>query len=122
MKKIKCFLDVFVFLSTTFAIAGVFYEGMKLQWFSLVGILIIFMDYSFFLATLLNLFTEKKRTWFKLHLVSLILIIAALSMKILNIPYPTLSLVLWYFYIWFLYGLRIVAHYLEHQQGKTNSV
>ncbi|MBE6350430.1 MAG: hypothetical protein E7062_06760 [Spirochaetaceae bacterium] len=122
MKKIKCFLDSIVFLATTFAIAGVFYEGMKLQWFSLVGILIIFMDYSFFLATLLNLFTEKKRTWFELHLVSLILIIAAISMKILNIPYPTLSLVLWYFYIWFLYGLRIVGHYLEHQQGKTNSV
>ena len=46
--KIANILDKIVFIATTFAIAGVFYEGMELEWFAIVGVLILCMDYSFF--------------------------------------------------------------------------
>lgn len=36
-------IDVFVFIAATLAIAGVFYEGMTLKWYDLVGILVICM-------------------------------------------------------------------------------
>ncbi len=111
MKKIIRFFDIFVFIATTLAIAGVFYEGMELKWFDFVGILVIFMDYSFLVSTVINLFTERKGKWFRIHTVSLLLLIVAIAMKLLGIPYPTILLVLWYFYIWFLYGIRNAEYY-----------
>ena len=41
MKRTIRFFAVFVFIATTLAIAGVFYEGMELKWFDVVGILVI---------------------------------------------------------------------------------
>lgn len=120
MKRIVRFLDIFVFIATTLAIAGVFYEGMELKWFTVVGILIMFMDYSFLLSTVINLFAEKNTKWFKIHIVSLVMLIVAIAMKILGIPYPTVSLVLWYFYLWFLYGIRNAVFYLERTERIAN--
>ncbi len=37
LRKVSKFLDVFVFIATTLAIAGVFYEGMTLKWYDIVG-------------------------------------------------------------------------------------
>ena len=34
LRKVSKILDVFVFVATTLAIAGVFYEGMTLKWYS----------------------------------------------------------------------------------------
>ncbi len=104
MKKISKILDVFVFIATTLAIAGVFYEGMELQWFSVVGIFIICMDYSFIPATIIHLIIDRKNKCFIFHIVSIVAIIVAIIMKVVKIEYPTITLVIWYFYIWFLYG------------------
>lgn len=41
----------------------------------------------------------------EVHIFSLIILLVAIAMKISGIAYPTISLVLWYFYIWFLYGI-----------------
>lgn len=117
MRKIIPCLDVFVYIAATLAIAGVFYEGMERRWFDTVGILIVIMDYSFLLSTIINLVAERKSKWLKVHIVSLLLIMIAVAMKLLKIPYPTVLLVLWYFYIWFLYGIRNVARYFD-VQGK----
>ncbi len=112
------FGDIFVFIATTLAIAGVFYEGMELKWFDVVGILVIFMDYSFLISTAINLFAEKNTKWFKIHIVSLVMLIVAIAMKLLGIQYPTELLVLWYFYLWFLYGIRNAVYYFGRTESK----
>ena len=86
MKKIVKIVNHWVFIITTLAIAGVFYEGMALK-------------------------------WLYIHLFSILLIIIAIVMKILKIEYPTITLVLWCFYIWFLYGIRIVIQHIEKYYG-----
>ena len=60
MCKISRILNYFVFIVTTLAIAGVFYEGMALEWFDIVGVFIMAMDVSFIISTLINLFVCKK--------------------------------------------------------------
>jgi len=113
MKKFLKFMDIFVFVSTTLAIAGVFYEGMELKWFDFVGILVIFMDYSFLMSTVLNLFIERKSKWFKWHIFSALLLIIAILMKVAGMQYSSTLLVFWYFYIWLLYGAICVENYYQ---------
>ena len=105
LRKISNVIDVFVFAATTLAIAGVFYEGMTQKWYDFVGILVICMDYSFMPATIIHLITDRKEkvVWF--HVFSMVIILIAIIMKIAGMAYPAITLVLWYFYIWFLYGL-----------------
>ena len=111
MRKISKVLDIVVFVATTLAIAGVFYEGMTLKWYGFVGILVICMDYSFMPTTIIHLITDRKDKSIWFHVFSLVMIIIAIVMKIAGIDYPAITLVLWYFYIWFLYGILIVRTY-----------
>ena len=104
LRKISKILDVFVFLATTLAIAGVFYEGMTLKWYDIVGILVICMDYSFIPATIIHLIVDRKEKMIWFHVFSMVIIMIAIIMKIAGMDYPAITLVLWYFYIWFLYG------------------
>ena len=104
-------IDLVVFTATTLAIAGVFYEGMTLKWYDLVGVLVICMDYSFMPATVIHLITDRKGKTIWLHLFSMIIIIIAVVMKFAAVDYPAITLVLWYFYIWFFYGFLIVKGY-----------
>ena len=108
MKKISAVLNYIVFIATTIAIAGVFYEGMALKWYDIVGIFILIMDYSFLVSTLINIVVHRKTKWLYINIISLVCIILALTIKFLNISYPIVSLVFWYFYIWFLYGIQII--------------
>lgn len=109
-------LDFIVFITTTLAIAGVFYEGMELKWLNIVGVFIMLMDYSFLISTAMNLWVEKKNKWIYVHIFSTFIIVVAISMKLLKIKYPTITLVFWYFYIWFVYGIRIVKRYNNRMQ------
>ena len=102
--KISKIIDVFVFIATTLAIAGVFYEGMTLKWYDIVGILVICMDYSFMPATIIHLIVDRKEKMIWFHVFSTVIILIAIVMKISETDYPAITLVLWYFYIWFLYG------------------
>lgn len=108
MKKLLVYFDYWIFIATTLAIAGVFYEGMELKWFSIVGVFILLMDYSFMVATVIHIWTERKNKWLLLHIFSAAMILTAIVMKLMKIEYPTITLVFWYFYIWFLYGMKIV--------------
>ncbi len=110
MKKVQYYLEVFVFLAATLAIAGVFYEGMELKWFNIVGTFIMLMDFSFILSTIVNLILERNSKWIGVHIFSLVAIIVAIAMKLLHIEYPTITLVIWYFYIWFLYDIRLIRN------------
>jgi len=104
LRKISKILDVFVLIATTLAIAGVFYEGMTLKWYDIVGILVICMDYSFMPATIIHLIVDRKEKMIWFHVFSMVIIMIAIIMKIAGMDYPAITLVLWYFYIWFLYG------------------
>ena len=108
VSRITGIVDIIVFAAATLAIAGVFYEGMTLKWYNFVGLLVICMDYSFMLATILHLITDKKTKRLGVHVFSLIIIIIAVFMKFAGVEYPAIALVLWYFYIWFLYGILII--------------
>ncbi len=108
LRRILGIIDIVVFIATTLAIAGVFYEGMTQKWYDFVGILVICMDYSFMPATILHLIADRKDKTIWVHLFSLIIIIVAVVMKFASVPYPAITLVLWYFYIWFFYGYLIV--------------
>ena len=112
IKKIIIVMDIAVFAFTTIAIGGVFYEGMTLKWYDIVGIFVIFMDYSFMPTTILHLIADRKEKWYPLHIFSMVLIIVAIVMKIAGIAYPAITLLLWYFYLWFLYGSILVGRYV----------
>jgi hypothetical protein len=107
MKKLSKILNYIVFAAATFAIAGVFYEGMALKWYSITKIFILIMDYSFLVSTLINIAVYRKTKWIYINIFSLIFIILAYILKFLEISYPIIGLVFWYFYIWFLYGVQI---------------
>ena len=114
LRKVSKILDVFVFIATTLAIAGVFYEGMTLKWYDIVGILVICMDYSFMPATIIHLIVDRKEKIIWFHVFSMVIILIAIVMKIAGMDYPAITLVLWYFYIWFLYGaLNAKAFWLD---------
>ncbi len=112
LKRIIRVMDIAVFVFTTIAIAGVFYEGMTLKWYDTVGIFVICMDYSFMPTTILHLIADREEKWYPLHIFSMLLIIVAIVMKIAGIGYPAITLLLWYFYLWFLYGSIIVGRYV----------
>jgi hypothetical protein len=111
--KVSRVLDIAVFVFTTMAIAGVFYEGMTLKWYDIVGVLVICMDYTFMPATILHLIVDRNDKWIALHIFSMILIIVAVVMKVGGIPYPAITLVFWYFYLWFLYGSILIRRYIS---------
>ena len=108
MKKIAKLLNCFVFIAATVAIMGVFYEGMSLEWYSIVAVFIIIMDFSFIVATVLNLFCYgKNKVLLSFNIFSCVMILIAIVMKVMDIEYPIITLVLWYFYIWFYYGAML---------------
>lgn len=109
MNKLSKVLNYFVFVFTTIAIAGVFYEGMSLEWFDIVGIFIIAMDVSFLISTVINLFVYRRTKWIYINIFSALMLVIAITMKLCSISYPIWSLVFWYFYIWFLYGIQITC-------------
>ena len=113
LKRIIRVMDIAVFAFTTIAIGGVFYEGMTLRWYDIVGIVVICMDYSFMPTTILHLIADRKEKWYPLHIFSMILIVIAIAMKIAGIEYPAITLLLWYFYLWFLYGSILVGRYVK---------
>ncbi len=107
MKILSKILNYIVFIAATLAIAGVFYEGMTLKWYGIVSVLIPIMDFSFIGSTVVNLIADRKTKWQYANVFSLVAIIVAFVMDGMGIEYPVWSLTLWFFYIWFLYGIRI---------------
>ncbi len=121
LQKIIPAADIIVFVCTTLAIAGVFYEGMTLKWYSFVGILVICMDYTFMPATILHLTADKKDRHILPHIISLVMIVTAVIMKLAGADYPAVTLVFWYFYIWFLYGSLIVRRRIRRDRAHTGN-
>lgn len=113
LRNITAAADIIVFVCTTLAVAGVFYEGMTQKWYDFVGVLVFCMDYSFLPTTVLHLAADKKDRRIIPHIISALLLAAAVVMKLAGMDYPAWSLVLWYFYIWFLYGTMLAKRFFQ---------
>ena len=123
MKKIQKIIpaaDIIVFICTTLAIAGVFYEGMTQKWYDFVGILVICMDYTFMPATVLHLIADQKDRYIVPHILSVLMILTAFIMKFAGMDYPAFTLTFWYFYIWFLYGNLIIRRKFHADRERSD--
>ena len=103
-------LNTLVFLLAAVVVMSIFYEGVTLQWYDFVPVLVLTADIAFILATILNLiFNRNVKVVFWFNIFSIVLIGIAIIMKIAAIPYPLGGLVLWNFYILFFYGIQVFA-------------
>ena len=109
MKVLVKALSVLTFLLVTATVASIFYEGMVLEWFSFVGILILATDISFLIATFIGIFYYKNnKTLFYSHLFSILVIAVGIIITLIfgkNIP--KILFMLWEFYILYFYGIII---------------
>jgi hypothetical protein len=120
MKVLKV-INALVFLFASTLVMSIFYEGLMLEWYNIVPILILITDISFFIATLLNIIINRKiKIIFMFNLLSIIIICVAIIMKIFNIIYPQWSLLLWHFYILYFYGIQTVLCIYKYMQSKMN--
>ena len=105
-EKMKMFnIVIIVFLSASALNMSIFYEGLMLEWFDFVPVLILITDISFILATVLSLLLNRKnRIIFFLNILSVLLICISVVLAVLKIDYPKLCFVLWNFYILYFYG------------------
>lgn len=109
MKQIVRFLNIFVFLAATAVLVGVYYEGMAREWFPIVSIFILAVDYSFIASTMINLiYFRKEIKLIIMSVLSVILIVTAIVMKVKEMDYPLWSLAAWNIYIWLYYGYLVV--------------
>ena len=108
MKFLKA-LNFIVFLSAAILVISVFYEGLTLKWYGFVTILLLATDGFFILATILNLFLNRKtKIIFWLNIFSIIIIAIVFITKFLEIEHPKGAVTVWYFYILIFYGFQTI--------------
>ena len=109
MKNLVKVLSGITFLSATVTVAGIFYEGMILEWLSFVGISIHITEISFLIATVAGVFYYKNnKMMFYSHLISVFVIITAIILSlILGENIPKILFLLWVFYILYFYGIVV---------------
>jgi hypothetical protein len=119
MKRIINTINALVFLFAATLVAAIFYEGLTLQWYACVPILILATDISFIIAAILNLlFNRESKILLLLDVFSVVLIVIAVFMKAFNITYPKWSLMAWDFYILYLYGIRVFGFVQKAAKNK----
>lgn len=117
--KILKILNNLVFLLATAVVISIFYEGLALKWYPYVPVLILTTDICFIAATILNLIIKRKvKILFCFNIFSIVLIGAAVIMKVMNISYPLWCLVLWNFYILYFYGSQVVINIHNYLQDR----
>jgi hypothetical protein len=90
------------------------YEGLTLEWYAFVPILILACDILFIIATVLNLiYSRNERLIFWIHIFSMVLIGIALVMKVFDISYPAWGVVIWDFYMAYFYGLLVIRNIIR---------
>ena len=97
------------FLSVNTAVAGIFYEGVVLKWFTIVGISMRITDILFIIASIAGVFYYKNnKSLFYTHLISIfIILVGVVIMLIFGEDIPNFLLVFWFFYILHFYGVIV---------------
>ena len=122
MKLLKI-LNATVFLLATSLVMSIFYEGVTLQWYNFVAVLMIITDIAFIVTTILNLIVNKKKNIiFFMNIFSIIFICIVIIMKIVSIPYPKWGLIIWNFYILYFYGIQITVNIYKKLRHKNSEV
>ena len=109
MKNIIKILSIITFLSATVTVASICYEGMILEWLSLVGVSILVTDILFLLTTIVGIFYYKSnKILFYSHLTSLFVIFFGVIITLIfGRDIPKILFLLWEFYILYFYGIVI---------------
>ena len=109
MNRFIKIIHIVVFVFASLVAGSIFYEGLTLQWYSVVPVLILAMDMLFIISTVINvIYFRKHKALFFINLFSAVFIFTALVMKVLNIEYPQWTILLWDFYILYLYGFFVI--------------
>jgi hypothetical protein len=122
MKNLIKGLSVMTFLSATVTVAGIFYEGMVLEWFPYVGVLIPVTDVFFLLATVAGVFYYKNnKTLFYGHLFSVSVILAGIIVHLFfGKDIPKVLFLLWVFYILYFYGIVVCKKLWQNRLRKSD--
>ena len=113
-------LNTIVFLLATALVMSIFYEGVTLQWYNFVAILMIITDIAFIVTTILNLIVNRKiKILFWMNIFSVIFISIVVIMKIASIPYPQWGLIIWNFYILYFYGIQAIINAYKYFKSKN---
>ena len=109
MKKFVKTLSIITFLSATVTVAGIFYEGLVLKWFTFVGISMRVTDILFIVATIAGVFYyNSNKLLFYSHLFSILAILAGIIMMVIfGKEMPKILVLLWEFYILYFYGIVV---------------
>jgi hypothetical protein len=109
MKNIIKILSIITFLSATVTVASICYEGMILEWLSLVGVSILVTDILFLLTTIAGIFYYKSnKILFYSHLTSLFVIFFGVIITLIfGRDIPKILFLLWEFYILYFYGIVV---------------
>ena len=109
MSNLIKILSILTFFSATITVAGIFYEGLTLKWFSFVGVSITITDIFFLIATVVGVFYYKgNKMLFYSHLFSIFVIsVGILVTLIFGKDIPKILFLLWEFYILYFYGVVV---------------
>jgi hypothetical protein len=123
MKKAVKIINSIVFIFFTFVVMSIFYEGLVLEWYSFVALLIIISDIFFIIATILNIIVNRKiKIIFFFNIFSICIICVAIILKIINVDYPKWSILIWNFFILYFYGVQFVFFINKYIQLKIKTV
>jgi len=117
MKNLIKVLSIMTFLSATVTVASIFYEGLVLEWFSFVGILIFITDILFLIATITGVFYYKSnKALFYMHLFSIFVILVGIVVYLIfDKDIPKFLFMLWEFYILYFYGIAVCKKMWQKQ-------
>ena len=109
MKYLVKTLSIITFLSATVTVAGIFYEGLVLEWFAFVGVAIHVTDFLFLIATIAGIFYYKNnRVLYYSHLFSIFVILVGIIISVIfGKEMPKILFLLWEFYILYFYGIVV---------------
>jgi hypothetical protein len=117
MRDLVKILSIISFLSATITVAGIFYEGLVLKWFTFIGVSMHVTDILFLMATIAGVFYYKSnKLLFYSHLFSMLVILAGIIiMMILGEKMPIILVLLWEFYILYFYGIVVSKKLWKNQ-------
>ena len=117
MRDLVKILSIITFLSATITVAGIFYEGLVLKWFTFIGVSMHVTDILFLMATIAGVFYYKSnKLLFYSHLFSMLVILAGIIiMMIFGEKMPKILVLLWEFYILYFYGIVVSKKLWKNQ-------
>ena len=122
LRKIDKFMNIvnfLVFLSVSILVISIFYEGLVLEWYTFVTIMLLVTDGFFIISTILNLiFSQKNKILFYFSIFSIIFIAIMLILKFFKIEHPKWGVTIWYFYIFYFYGIQVFTKFYKNMKTK----